>query len=311
MNTSTEPDVRALLAQGAALTGAGDHGGALACYTRVLARAAEGSTRQAWEVATAHMHWVESARFAGVPLRSLFPVLDAADRYLESIGHPEWRSGLLIQRAATHRELAEWDEASAAAEEALAAYVPGAPGTTLATLRYRLGDILLAAGRHYDAVPHFRAVLEDPDSGAAGRYKAHVGLANCALSRHYPPAAVRHATAAVRESEALGDEALRLPLHVLVAAHRAAREHEAATVTATRYLELAERLGSPYAAFFALRSATDVALDRHDLATARDLLTELEQQATVLDDANGHTRRSAEATKRRRRLNSIAERPPQ
>ncbi|GAB2614239.1 hypothetical protein Aab01nite_70790 [Paractinoplanes abujensis] len=294
-----EPDLHALIRQGAALTGAGDHGGALACYTRVLARA--GSARQAREVATAHMLWVEAARFAGVPLRSLFPVLDAADRYLQSIGRPDWRSGLLIQRAATHRELAEWDEAITTAEEALAAHTPGAPGTTAGTLRYRLGDILLGAGRHYDAVPHFRAVLGTPEPG---RYKAHVGLANCALKRHHPPTAVRHATAAVREAESLGAEALRLPLHALVEAHRAARNHEAASITATRYLELAGRLGSPYACFFALRSATDAALDRRDLPTARTLLTDLEQQATVLDDANGHTRRSAEAAKRRHRLNS-------
>lgn len=302
MVTDTEPDVRALIAEGTARAGAGDHGAALACYTRVLTRAAAGSARQAWEVATAHMHWVESARFAGVPLRSLFPVLDAAERYLKSIGRPEWRSGLLVQRAATHRELAEWDEATTAAEEALAAYTKDAPGTTLATVQYRLGDILLGAGRHFDAVPHFRAVLDDP---GPGRYKAHVGLANCALSRHHPRAAVRHATSAVRESEALGDEALRLSLHALVAAHRAAHDLDAAGAAATRYLKIAERIGSPYACFFALRCATDVALDRRDLATAHTLLPELEQQATVLDDANGHTRRSTEAAKRRRRLSAL------
>ncbi|GID30013.1 hypothetical protein Abr02nite_49960 [Paractinoplanes brasiliensis] len=300
--TDTQPDVRALIAEGAARAGVGDHGAALACYTRVLTRAAAGSARQTWEVATAHIRWVESARFTGVPLRSLFPVLDAAERYLESIGRPEWRSGVLIQRAATHRELAEWDEATTAAEDALAAYVENAPGTSLATLRYRLGDILLGAGRHFDAVRHFRAVLDDP---GPGRYKAHVGLANCALRRHHPRAAVRHAVDAVRESAPLGDEALRLPLHALVAAHRAARDLDAATTAASRYLELAERLGSPYACFFALRSATDVALDRGDLTTARTLLTDLEQQATVLDDANGHTRRSAEAAKRHRRLAAL------
>ncbi|MBM2617899.1 hypothetical protein JIG36_20285 [Actinoplanes sp. LDG1-06] len=291
-----------LIAEAAALTAAGDHGSALGVYTRVLASAARNPARPPWEVAAAHMHWVESARFAGVPLRSLFPVLDAAERYLDSIGRPEWRGGLLIQRAATHRELAEWDEAVAAAEEALAAYVPGAPGATLTTIRYRLGDILVGAGRHYDAVPHFRAVLDDPGAGATGRYRARVGLSRCALSRWHPHDAVRHATAAVREAEPLGDEALRLPLDALVAAQRATRDTEAATATAARLLDAARRLGSAYAIFFALRAATDVALDRGDPRAARDLLTELEQEATALDEANGHRRRSAEAGKRARRL---------
>lgn len=291
-------DVASLAAEAAALAARGDHPAAMTRYTRVLAMAAAGTTRDAWTVASAHLHWVESARFSGVPLRSLFAVLDAAERYLESVGHPEWRSGLLAQRAATHKELAEWDQAEAFAEEALEAYVPGAPGTTLATLRYRLGDILRGAGRPTEAMPHFEAVLDDP----ATRYKALVGLTHCALNRMHRRTALRHATAAVREAEPLGDEALRLPLHALVAAQRALGDGEAATATATRYVECARRLGSPYVIFFALRSATDVALDRRDLASGRDLLADLDRQAVVLDDANGHTRRSAEAAKRHRRL---------
>jgi hypothetical protein len=117
--------------------------------------------------------------------------------------------------------------------------------------------------------------------------------------------ALRHATAAVREAEPLGDEALRLPLHALVAAQRANGDLEAAAATASRYVDCARRLGSPYAMFFALRSAVDVALDRHDAATGRELLVDLDHEAAVLDDANGHTRRSAEAAKRHRRLISL------
>ncbi|WP_127500203.1 tetratricopeptide repeat protein [Actinoplanes solisilvae] len=294
-------DVATLAAEAATLSARGDHPAAMTRYTRILALAAAGTTHEAWTVATAHMQWVEAARFCGVPLRSLFAVLDAAERYLDSIGHPEWRGGLLAQRAATHRELGDWDKAVELAEEAVETHVPGAPGTTLATLRYRLGDILCEAGRPTEAVPHFRAVLDDPGV----RYKALVGLTHCELNRMHRRTALRHATAAVREAGPLGDEALRLPLHALVAAQRALGDLDAATATAARYVDCAHRLNSTYVLFFALRSAADVALDRHDVTTARDLLAGLELQASVLDDANGHTRRSAEVAKRRHRLSTL------
>jgi hypothetical protein len=92
-------------------------------------------------------------------VRALFGVLDAGENYLQAIGRPRWRAGLLLERALTHQRLGEWDEAVAFAEEALALYQDGAPGYTLASHRFQLGGILRAAGRPGEAEPCHQAIL--------------------------------------------------------------------------------------------------------------------------------------------------------
>jgi len=184
--------VRALVAEAVALDMLGDKAAALARYTQVLGLAEDPATRgrlddpaAAWAVANAHMHWVESARLAGgVPVRALFGVLDAGEDYLQAIGRPQWRAGLLMQRALTHRRLEEWDEAVAFAEEALALYQDEGPGYTHAAHRFQLGDILREAGRPGEAEPYYQAILDDPATHSPyGRKMALEGLARCALAR--------------------------------------------------------------------------------------------------------------------------------
>lgn len=80
----------------------------------------------------------------------------------------------------------------------------------------------------------------------------------------------RHATAAVREAEPLGDDSLLNALDVLVAACRAEGDLATAAVAATRGLDAARRLGGHDALYYATRTAVDVALDRGELDVARD-----------------------------------------
>jgi tetratricopeptide (TPR) repeat protein len=145
--------VRALDAEAAALQMTGDHAAALARYTRILGLAGDRATSGRLDdpaAARAHWNWVGCARFlTGIPVRDLFGVLEAADRWLEATGHRDWRAAVLLQRAHVHRRLGDHEAAAADAQEALAAAVrhPDAPGYTLATHRFQLGDMLREAGR--------------------------------------------------------------------------------------------------------------------------------------------------------------------
>jgi len=310
--------VRALAVEGAALSMLGDKAAALARYTQILGLAEDPATRgrlehpdAAWEVTQAHMNWVDSARSAGgVPVRALFGVLDAGDDYLQAIGRPQWRAGLLLQRALTHQRLGEWDEAVAFAEEALALCQDESPGYTHAAYRFHLGDMLRSAGRPGEAEPYYQAILDDPDADSPrDRKEALEGLARSALAREDLVAARRHAMAAVREAEPLGDDSLFDALATAVAVHRAEGDLDAAAAAAGRLLEVARRLGGHYNLYFAVRDAVDVALDQGILAQARELLAELGEHADALAAADATTTWAGELAERRERLTQAESTP--
>jgi tetratricopeptide (TPR) repeat protein len=310
--------VEALAAEADALRMQGEAAAALARLTRILGLNEDPATRSrlddpdlAWTIAQAHMSWVAAARFAGgMPVRALFGVLDAGESYLQAIGRPQWRAGLLLERAETHRRLGEWDPAVACAEEALALYQRGAPGYTRATHRNILGDILQSGGRPGEAEPYYQAVLNDPDAdNPYDRMVALQGLAWCALARQDSGAGQRHARAAVREAEPLGDQSLAGALEVAVEVHRAAGDLDAAAAAADRLLEAARRFGGHYDLYHAVRTAVDVALDRGDLDHARELLSELDShgQALAADDAT--TTWAAQLAERHQRLSQAEPTP--
>jgi tetratricopeptide (TPR) repeat protein len=308
--------VRALDVEASALMLMGDDQAALARYTRILGLAEDPASRgrlddpqAARAVASAHWNWVGCARFVtGIPVRELFGVLDAAERWLAATGHLDWRASILSERADVHRRLGEHDAAVAAAEEALAIGLrhPAAPGFTLNGLRFSLGDILGDAGRAAEAEPHYRAVLDDPAAIAWVRYAAHEGLARCALAAGDPAAARREARAAVLLAEPLGDNALCTSLEALAAACRAGGDLDAAWQAATRYLEAAGRIGGHYRPYYAARTAADIALDRGDLDTARQLLAELDEHAKALDTDTATTTWTSETARRHQRLADLA-----
>jgi tetratricopeptide (TPR) repeat protein len=151
-------------------------------------------------------------------VRELFGVLEAAERWLAATGHPDWRAAILSERALTHRMLGETNAAVAAAEEALAVATqhPDAPGYTLNSHRYQLGDILRDARRAAEAAPHYQAILADPDATPWERRAAHEGLAWCALAAGDPDTACREARTAVLLAESLDPRRRRTP----PAAHR-------------------------------------------------------------------------------------------
>ena len=142
-----------------------------------------------------------------------------------------------------------------------------------------------------------------------GRKFALEGLAWCALDRRDVRSARRHATAAVREAEPLGDEALRYALHALVVVYRAEGDLDAAAAAATRLLDAARRLGGHEALFYVIRSAADLALDRGELGLDRDLLTELDAHAAALDSDTGTTTCADQAARHHRRLTELNNAP--
>ncbi len=309
--------VRALRVQGASLHLTGDAAAALARYTKVMALAEDPATsgrledpRAAEAVASAYWGWVDAAQYvAGIPVRELFRVLDAADRWLAASGHRDWRASILLQRALVHRMLGEAEAAVAAAEEALAVAVqhPGAPGFTLNGIRYQLGDILQEAGRAAEAAPLYQAVLDDPDAIPWDQRVAHQGLARCALAVGDRGTARQEARAAVLLAESLGDVALCTSLNVLAEACRADGDLAAAWQAVTRHLEAAGRIGGHDRPYHAARMAADVALDRADLAEARRLMADLAEHAAALDADTGRTIYAGETAQRRRRLAELTD----
>jgi tetratricopeptide (TPR) repeat protein len=311
--------VRALWVEADSMKLMGNHPAALAQYTRILGLAEDPATRgrldeprAAEAVAVAHWNWVECARFVtGIPVRELFGVLEAAERWLAATGHLHWRASVLAQRSQVHFSLRETDAAVAAAEEALAAKIqrPDAPGYILATYRYWLGDSLREAGRAAEAVPHYQAIVADPVADPWARRVAHQGLAWCALAAGDPGTARSEARSAVLLAEPLGDNALCNSLQALAEACRADGDVEAAWQASARYLEAAGRVGGHTRPYYATRTAVDAALDRADLATAKRLLGEMEEHAAALDAATGTTTMTDETARRRLRL-ADAEKPP-
>jgi tetratricopeptide (TPR) repeat protein len=311
---------RALRVEASTLRLMGDPAAALARYTQILAMADDPATssrldhRDAAEaIASAYSSWAESARYlTGIPVRELFGVLEAGERWLTATGHRDWRASLLLQRALVHNRLGEHDAAVAAAEEALAVAIqhPDAPGTTLNSFRFTLGDILRSAGRAAEAAAHYQAVLDDPGAAPYELSSAHEGLAWCALEAGDAAAARRQARSAVLLAEPLGDQAMCNPLDVLARACRGDGDLDAAWQAAIRHLEAAGRIGGHYRPYFAARTAFDIALDRGDQATARRLLGELGEHAAVLDPTTGDTTYTSEAEQRRRQLASLERASP-
>ena len=308
--------VRALRVEAGALRMLGDDAAALARYTRILGLAQDPAIttrldgRATREVARAYPNWVAAARFAGgIPVRELFGVLDAAQRWLNATGHRDWRAAVLLQRSQVHDELGDWEQAVAAGQEALAAYRPDAPGPTLASYRFLLGNALRYARRSAEAEPLYQAILDDPASNARDRKVAWQGLAYCARDRGDPGVAVDCARAAMQLAEPLGDDSLTSALSALVAACRAVGDGEGACEAATRHLEAARRIGTHHRCYYAVRDAVDVALDRADHTAAAGLLVELERHALALDTDTHTTTRREETARRQQRLAQLDPHP--
>lgn len=305
--------VRALDADGYALRLAGDYVAALANYTRILALVEDPASGEhlrgeaaAMTVAGAHLYWTEAARYVpGIDVRQLFTVLDAGDKWLIATGHRSWRAGILLQRAAVHRDLDEVDAAVAVAQEALAAYQPGAPGFTIATHRCDLAILLLETDRVADADTLLRAVVDDPATGEYDRLTALRGLSRAARATGDTDAARRHATAALQLADLLGGPTRCYALNTLTAAHRASGDLDAARLAADQELDLARDYSSPYILYDALCDVVDVALDQADLDTATTLLPELAAQAAMLDQNIGNTTYADKVAARRTRLGEL------
>ncbi|GAA4440489.1 hypothetical protein [Phytohabitans houttuyneae] len=308
--------VRALEVTEVGLLALGDSTGALARCTRILTLAEDAAIaprltgRAAQSVGQAYVDWVDAAlNLTGIPWRDLFGVLDAADRWLVATGHTDWRAAVLHTRALVYRRLGDLPAAIAAAEESLAAYRPGIPGTSVSGHRISLADYLRYAGRGSESVPYYQAVLDDPDSSSHARALAHIGLAYCAMDTDHPDdraAMRRHAATAVSLGEHLGEDMMCVALDVSAEAYRQCADLDTAWQTATHHLEVAARVGGHYRPYYATKTAVDIALDRGELDTARQLLADLDKHAAALDAAAGSTTRADDTAYRHRRLARLA-----
>jgi tetratricopeptide (TPR) repeat protein len=300
--------------EGTAFGMLGDSAGALARLTRVLGMAKDPATRGRMDqptailaLASAHWRWVEYARLlTSIPVRRLFEALDAADLWLNATDHRGWRSAVEFERAVIHNRLDEHDAAIDCAKKALAlALRQSAPrnlGFPLAAYRCTLGDTLHDAGRVSEAAQSYREVLDAPTVIAWGRYDAHRGLADCALSTGDPATARREAERAVQLAEPLGDDDMCNGLDRLGRACRAQEDLDAAWHAAECHLLIAARIGDHYFPYYATRNAADIALDRADHATTRRLLVDLDLHARAMDAAAETTKHTAAAARIRRRL---------
>lgn len=303
---------RALATEGIALGMLGDSVGSLARFTRVLGLAEDPATRgrvnqatAALAVAQAHWRWVEAARFlTSIPVRKLFEALDAADRWLDATGHRGWRDAVLFERALIHNRLDEHDAAITCAKEALALKLrhPESPGFTLGAYRCILGDVLHDAGHASAAARSYRAVLDPPARHAWDRYRAHRGLAGCALTTGDPATARHEAERAVLLAEPLGADDQCDALDRLGQACRAQGDLAAAWDTAERHMRIAARIGGHYFPYYATRNAADIALDRADHVTALRFLADLDVHAQAMDTAAETTTHAADVARIRRRL---------
>ncbi|HET7016179.1 MAG TPA: hypothetical protein VFI65_19820 [Streptosporangiaceae bacterium] len=306
--------VRALRAEADALLILGDDSAALARYTEILALAGDPANSArlddpvaAESIGRAHWSWVACARFiTSIPVRELFTALDAADQWLAATGRRHWRAAVLQQRASLHAQLGEEEAAVSCAQEALEVKLahPDAPGSTLASHRFQLADMLRTAGRRAEAAVQYQEVLDDPRAGNYERAVGHQGLAWCAL-RTDKPQALHQARLAVQLAEPSGAEALCPALHVLVMACRVNGDLDGAWQAAHRYLEAAATTGGHTRLFYANWSACGVALARRDIDSARDLLVEVDKHAQALDAATGGTMQTDRARLSRDRLEEL------
>lgn len=238
--------ISALYQQEWALRLLGDLRTALVVCTRMLRMAEDPRTRDkladsqaARAICKAYQDFVCAARqLPGAQPDKLLGVLDEADRWLTATGRSDWRGGILLQRAEVYSILGDKQQAVDLAQEALAAHRKGSAGDSLGYHHNCLGRCLLDADRPAEAVTHFQAVLDDPQSQPYDRMLAHRSLADRALASDESDDAVRHANAAVRLGESCGNNAASLALGMRGRVYQKVKRCDEALADLDRAVEL-------------------------------------------------------------------------
>lgn len=301
--------VRALLPEEEALRLSGQVAAALIRSSRILAMAEDPDTREALtsdanveDIFLAYIRWIDAAHYVtDFPCTRLFDVVDAADRWLRAVGHPEWRSALVLARSNIYRHLGKYDLALSFAEEALATYKSSAPGFSIGSYRRDVARCKLKAGHYRDAEAAFKSLL-DSERDTSLKSQAFAGLAQCALRIGDEKAASRYAASALRLADQVGDYEVCIALECQVEIFRAMGDLPAAWKSSTRQLEAAKRCDVNWRLYCATRDLIDVALDRRDLDSARAAMPALEKYAANEDKAVGRAKYMTESAERRRRL---------
>lgn len=322
--------VRALWQEEWALTRLGDYAAAMIRCTRILAMAQDpanhdrlGDRSTARAIGDAYVDFVDAARLrGGVSAAELLNVLDAADQWLVATGHPDWRAGVLYQRAQVHSLIGDARKAVDVAQEALAAYVAGSPGYSLASHRNTLGNFLSQCGRLTEAISHFQAVLDDPGSSTHDRLTALRYLADGTVDKGQGEEALRIADEAVELAQGLDYRAAARALAGRALVHRKLDRFDEALADYGKAIELspeedwvianrgetfrlmrryeealadfdrAIELDATYAWAIASRGQVNRALERYDQAlTDFDRAIELSPDAAWMHANRGETKR--------------------
>lgn len=304
-------EIRAVLEEADAHRVLGDKGTSVARFTWVLAMVED---RTLWseleragvtpQITRAYMDWVDSALFVPeIPSAQIFDVLAAGEGYVQAIGRPEWRSGILYSRSLALRAEGRSEEAVAPAKEAvvLKQRHPDAPGYPLATYRRSLADLLYRLDRVEEAEAHYQEVPSDPECPSFDNFLAHKGLAQCALRQGDPRLARREAEEALRFAQSIDDSLVGPALEILVLACRRLRDLPAARAAAEQHVAAGRVLGK-VRLYAGLRDALDVALDERRFREAQAYLGEVMPLAQALDRKDNMNDFSASIEDRRVRL---------
>ena len=289
--------VSALSAEEIALRLTGDMAAALVRSSRILAMAEDPVTRGSLTssasieiIFDAHIHWIDAAwRLSDFPKSELLKFIDSTEQWLRDIGHLDWRTPVLTSRAMIQSQLGELDSAIQSMEEALSLYNSKAPGYFLSTYHRDIGDYLYRVSRFSEAEAHFNTALELPDCNDFERCIVLSGLAQCASSTGDTSTALRHSDSSLSLAEQLGDTLVAYALRCRVKVLRAAEDSTAAWNFAIRELEAAQRIGLNCYLYYAVRDLVDVALDRHNLDSARSYLPDLDRYAAIEDKPLGRS----------------------
>jgi len=190
--------------------------------------------------------------------------LTAGLGFVERIGRPGWRAGLLAHRASLRLAQGELEEALALQQEAIALKrsQPRSPGMSLPSLLRDHGFTLNRAGRAREAAEVLRDLLAQPEVPALDRFAAWLYLAHGAVDRDAPMAAVEAVERALELGRDLGDEHHLAALGAGVEAWLLAGDLDRAQAASDQALRLASHREEPGIRVHVHQDAFDVAMAR-------------------------------------------------
>jgi len=243
----------------------------------------------AWSVTAAFCLFAATCtRQGGVQLDRALAALDAGVGFVERVGRPSWRAGLLAERAAVLRAQGDDEGAVAVEAEALALKRsdPATPGVHLHSMIRGHAYNLKLVGRVEEAAELLHGLLAEPDVSVLDRFAAWVYLTHNALAREQTAEAEEAVGHAIELAEQLSVPQQATALGAAFEVHKARGDWAAAREVSARHLELAEQC-SVSTRVCARMDGFDAAVALGEPAAAAEHLREMERLVTQLQ-GRGH-----------------------